>query len=95
MSTHTLAPWVVEPQRRQDGAPQTFRVVSLPDKLANEWRKDWYTPSLVHGLSEADANLIAAAPEMRDLLVECLERSPGRTSEWRSRVEALLARVQP
>jgi hypothetical protein len=64
MSAHTPGPWVVEPGRRQDGAPQTFRVVSLPDKRANEWRKDWYAPSLVHGLSEADANLIAAAPEL-------------------------------
>jgi hypothetical protein len=74
MSTHTLAPWVVEPQRRQDGAPQTFRVVSLPDKLANEWRKDWYTPSLVHGLSEADANLMAAAPEMLAALYEARDQ---------------------
>lgn len=40
------------------------------------------------------ARLIAAAPEMRDLLVECLARSPERTSDWRSRVEALLARVK-
>ena len=68
MSARTPGPWVVEPGRRQVGAPQTFRVVSVPDKQANEWRKDWYAPSLVHGLSEADANLIAAAPEMLESL---------------------------
>lgn len=37
--------------------------------------------------------IITAAPEMFDLLTECLANSPGRTSDWRLRVEALLARV--
>jgi hypothetical protein len=64
MSAHTPGDLVVEPETRHDHQQQTFKVVSLAEKKANEWRKDWYWPSVLHGLSREQADLFSAAPDL-------------------------------
>lgn len=66
MSAHAKGDLVVEPSIRHEHQPQTFRVVSLAEKKANEWRKDWYWPSVLCGLTKAQADLFSAAPDLLD-----------------------------
>ena len=65
---HTPGDLVVEAETRHPHQEQTFKVVSLAEKKANEWRKDWYWPAVLHGLTKPQADLFAAAP---DLLAAC------------------------
>ncbi len=66
---HTPGPWVAREGRKDPLLPRHWRIVNADLESQNAWRKDWYTPSLFHGIeSEADARLIAAAP---DLLAAC------------------------
>lgn len=82
----TFAPGdlVVEPGIRRPHYPQDFRVVSLKEKRENEWRKDWYWPSILHGLTLQQANLFAAAPDLLaalELTIHILEAEVERTRD--------------
>jgi hypothetical protein len=57
--------WTVEEHKRHPYSEQRYRVVSERERKENEWRKDWYHPSVDgSGLSKERADLIGAAPDL-------------------------------
>lgn len=96
MSAHTPGPWMV-------GGP--FPGVSVCHETdAGDWETpptwepiciiDHSTKGPQNPQALADARLIAESPTLLALLKECLANSPGRTSDWRARVEKSIARAE-
>lgn len=80
----------VEKWRFARDNPHTNRVIVI---YSGEDNRD--EVSVLYNQETDDrARLICAAPAMHALLVECLANSPERRSDWRERVEAVLAEVR-
>lgn len=97
------AVWVVREDRRQEGYPQTYRILTTALEEAEAWRGDWYTPGVAHHLTRAEADDMVSKLNGAPRFIEAMERelrrhSPGDARcdcEQCGRFRAALAGVAP
>lgn len=91
-TNHTPGPWTIE--RDPEGMIILGPIAHAPGVIASEYVA---RPHGINGRKEANARLIAAAPEMKALLEVCLrrfEREPVGVTAHIHSIRALLARIE-
>ena len=95
-AAHTPGPWVAKPP---DGGQPSGDLVDLMDRDVRQ-SEYWFIDGPgddVHGhMSEADARLIAAAPELLESLIymrDCAESGEHQTSERWAQVQAVIKKL--
>lgn len=78
---HTPGPWTAHPIETRFGPPYT--PVSAKTLIARVYSEDFED----YAQSEANARLIAAAPQMLDALEAILQDVPADVEEWAERYE--------
>ncbi len=68
MSAHTPGPWIVSDPRKSQASGKDMYGIDGPE-VVDDW-EDW-------GFTEADARLIAAAPELLAALENIVEMNPA------------------
>ena len=83
MSNHTPGPWTPRHTPGRHGVPDTWCI---------DWSKDQEeVAEIVHG--EANARLMAAAPDMLNLLRDAVYRDVDHDDEWYDKASSLVLRL--
>lgn len=90
MSGYTPGPWEVG----QDDSELEPAVMAGDYYVATAHFGMKGDESMGQDMAVANARVIAESPTLLALLKECLANSPGRTSDWRARVEKSIARAE-